>query len=110
MRDDVFDAVSITSNGEIETPIAVDAGLPEIRCLIVLLCVERRILEIGFEESELLVERTLDDGRRIFQCLDGTFGEKDLHEPERLGLTVLRVRISFRRNLTASSAVSNGPK
>src|SRR5260370_17023346 len=109
MRDDVFDAVGIASDGEVETPIAVNAGLPEIHGLGVFLGAQRRILEITFEESKLLVERALNNCGCILQRLDGTVGDDDLHGPDGLRLAVLRVRISLRRNLPPSSPLPNGP-
>ncbi len=43
-------------NGEVESPPAVHADLPEIESLVVLLSPQRRMVEIFEEEPTLLVE------------------------------------------------------
>jgi hypothetical protein len=109
MWNDVFDTVRVAGNSEIKTPFAVHPCLPEIRGLVIFLSAKRRVQEVAFEEAELFVKRALDSRRRILQRLNCTVGQNNFHGREGLRLPVRRARISLRRNLTASSAVSNGP-
>ena len=109
MWNEVFDAIGVAGNGEIKTPVAVHSCLPKIRGFVVFLSVKRRMQEVAFQETKLLIKRALNGRRRILQCLNGTVGQDDFHGAEGLRLPARRTRISLRRNLTASSAVSNGP-
>jgi hypothetical protein len=45
MRDDVFDIVGFADYGEIETPVAVDSGLPGVGTLIVFFRLKGRMRE-----------------------------------------------------------------
>ena len=72
MWNDVFDAVGVP--GIIKTPVAVHSCLPKICGLVVFLSVKRRMQEVAFQETKLLIKRALNGHRRILQCLNGTVG------------------------------------
>jgi hypothetical protein len=67
MRDDVPDYVCVADNIEIETPIPVDAGLPDVVFLVVFFGFERRMAKVQFEELHLLEKRFADRSRSVFQ-------------------------------------------
>ena len=46
MRDDVTDEADITHSVEVETPVPVDASLPEVGRLVVFLGAQRGVLQI----------------------------------------------------------------
>lgn len=60
VRDDVFDIVGFADKREIETPVAVDAGLPEIGSLVVFFRVKGGMQKVVFEEAELFIKRALN--------------------------------------------------
>ena len=53
MRDDIFDVVGVIRDGEIETPSLVDAGLPQVPALIILLGVEVRGVGASRRETSI---------------------------------------------------------
>jgi hypothetical protein len=59
---EVQNQVGVTGNNEVEAPVAIDAGLPNVACLIVFLGAERRVAQIVDEESGLFVERLSNGG------------------------------------------------
>jgi hypothetical protein len=52
---DVDDVVDVITDQEIETPILVDTGLPEIEALVILFGAERRVPKVPLQQSHLLV-------------------------------------------------------
>jgi hypothetical protein len=56
MRNDPGNDIGIAGDFEIEAPTAVDPRLLPVFRLAVFLSVERRVVEIGDQESRLLVE------------------------------------------------------
>ncbi len=62
MRHDVNEAVSVALDGEVETPAAVDPGLPDSSSLIIFLGSERWVAEIIDQEGNLFVKSPLDTG------------------------------------------------
>src|ERR1017187_4381273 len=100
------DNVRVADNLEIETPALVDTGLPAVLAFVILLGVQRRVLEVISEEPKLLIKSLLHGQRRIFQSLNNEIGQDDFHEAFRL---LLRAQISLCKNLTASLALLKGP-
>jgi hypothetical protein len=110
MRDDVFNSVGIAVDREIEAPVAVYARLPDVLRLVVLLRVQRRVLEVNAQKSQLFCERAPHRGSRISERVDGAVGQNDIHRPEvallRLAFLAL---ISWAKNVMVLSALANGP-
>ena len=71
MRDHVLNVVGIIRDREIEAPSLVDTSLPQIAGFIVLLRVERRVLEVRGEKPQLLLKSPLNIRRSVFQGFDG---------------------------------------
>ena len=67
MRNDLFDKVCIVVDREVKTPVSVHASLPQISALVELLCPERGMIEILFQESGLLVEGSPNSRRSGLQ-------------------------------------------
>jgi hypothetical protein len=65
VRDDVFNTVGFADDGEIETPVAVDSGLPEVGSLVVFFRVKRGMQKVALEEADLLVKCALNGRRRL---------------------------------------------
>ncbi|MGD0437366.1 MAG: hypothetical protein ABSB86_12950 [Bryobacteraceae bacterium] len=107
MRDNFLYAVGVVGNREIEAPVFVDAGLPEIVGLVVLFRVQGGVEQIIREEAKLLLKGPLYIARCILQRINRPVGEDNRLVV--LILSVFRFRISWRRNLIAASAVSKGP-
>jgi hypothetical protein len=67
MRDDVFDVVSVANNHEVEAPTLVDTGLPEALAFVVLLGVQRRVMEVVHQEAQLFVKGSAYRHRSILE-------------------------------------------
>jgi len=62
------DNVGVVNNLEIEPPVLVDASLPSILRFVILLGVQRRVVEIGGEKPKLLVKSSPHREWRLFQA------------------------------------------
>src|SRR5208283_326930 len=71
VRSDIFNAVEVVGDREEEAPGFVDAGLPQIPALVVLLGVERWVLELRGQKPQLLLKSPPDMWRSILQGFDG---------------------------------------
>jgi hypothetical protein len=60
VRDYLADTVGVAVDGEIETPVVVDLGLPTIFGFVELLRPERGVVEVADKKTELLDEGFLD--------------------------------------------------
>ena len=69
VREDVHDVIGIAADEEVEAPIVVDAGLPEVLGLVVLLGAERRVTEVLLQEPHLLEESLAYGGGRPSRVL-----------------------------------------
>ena len=80
MWNQLKDSVLISRDPEIKPPVVIDARLPKVRSFVVLLGVQRRVIQVSDQEIELLDERLLD-GRRCFrQGLKHSLRERDCHQ------------------------------
>jgi hypothetical protein len=62
MRDDVQNEVGVSGDEEIEAPVAVYTGLPDVAGLIVFLGAEGGVAEVLHQQFHLFVECYLDGG------------------------------------------------
>jgi hypothetical protein len=69
MGDYVQNEVGVTGDDEIEAPVAIHAGLPDVAGLIVLLGAERRVTEVLHQQFSLFIKRLLNDGRSGYAVL-----------------------------------------
>jgi hypothetical protein len=53
VRDDIFDAIHVLDDGEVEAPILRDSRLPKIALFVILLRVKGWVAEIPDEETHL---------------------------------------------------------
>jgi hypothetical protein len=65
---DLFQAVGVAHDLEIEAPVVVDARLPQIAAFIVLLGAEGRMLKIAGKKSKLLPKGLSNSGRSVFRA------------------------------------------
>jgi hypothetical protein len=56
VKNNIPNEISISDDGKVKAPTAVNATLPDILCLVVFLRVERRVLDVLGEQSNLLEE------------------------------------------------------
>ena len=56
MRNDVGDEVDVVNDNEIESPGTVHAGLPQVSCFVVLLGVQRWMVEILKKKASLFIK------------------------------------------------------
>ena len=94
--DELSEDVCVSVYGEVESVRAVNPRLPDVSCLIVLFCVERRVAQIRGKHLNLFRDFSADRFRQGGICV------VKLAE----GLYLHRLRL---RNLIVSSAVSKGP-
>jgi hypothetical protein len=66
--------VGVATDLEIEAPRAVDAGLPDVAGLVVLLGVQRRVVQVLEEKTELLFKGFLNRRRGLLERLQGPLG------------------------------------
>src|ERR1700678_2468905 len=110
MRDDVHDVIDVIQDQKIKAPIFVDAGLPEILTLAILLGAKRRVSQVLFQEFHLLEKGLAYVWRKAEQDFTGMFGVVGLHR-ERLALeaVVFFLSCAFMWEII-SSALLKGPK
>jgi hypothetical protein len=79
VRHDVNEVVGIALDGEIETPAAVDPGLPDSSSLIIFLGSERWVTEISDQEGNLFVKSPLDTGWSLIITSAGSLRISEPH-------------------------------
>src|SRR5260370_32378196 len=110
MRNDVADYAGVTNNVEVETPLAVHPGLPDILGFVVLLGAEGWMIKTLGEELDLFEESLTRFWWRFFQGRQRTRQVVDLHR-ERLAFLAAALFLSSDfMEAIISSAVLNGPK
>jgi len=108
---DLFQPVGIADDSEVESPVVVYAGLPEITGFVILLGPKRWMMKINGEETKLFPKGLLNRGRSIFQGVEHPVGKIDLHQLADVSFFLaarLRRRLAL-SDAIASSAVLNGP-
>jgi hypothetical protein len=71
--------IGVSVDAEIETPPAVDAGLPEIAGFVVLLGLERRMAEVLEKEHEPPINSSLDHIGGLGIALEKALGIDEAH-------------------------------
>jgi hypothetical protein len=71
MGDNVFNPVCVIGDCEIESPIAVHAGLPKIGGFVVFLSMQRWMMEIPHQKPQLLMKSAPNVQGSIFHSFDG---------------------------------------
>jgi len=106
-----FQPVGVADDLKIETPVVVDARLPQVAGFIVLFCAKGWMLKIDGKKSKLFPKGLPHAGRCIFQGVEHPVGKVDLHRLTDLSFFAaadLRRKLAL-SDAIASSAVSNGP-
>src|ERR1039458_2320461 len=91
MRNELEDAIGVIDNQEIESPVPIHPGLPEIACLIILLRAQRRVPKILFKKLCLLEKSLSQRCRSVLQSVGDRFGVFNLHR-ERLLVFLVAAR------------------
>ena len=94
MTYDIFNKVHITCNREIEAPVLVHTSLPDISELVVLLRMQRWVLEIVDQKPKLLVQSQAHILRRLRPGYDRLLGQDNFHLVV-LGLAPFLLHISL---------------
>ena len=68
VRNYIHDVVDVILDEEIKTPVCVNAGLPEVEALVVLLGAERRVPQVLLQKPHLLEQRPADVEREDSQA------------------------------------------
>lgn len=79
VRDDREQDVGVVLDLEVEAPVAIDAGLPDVARLVVLLGAERMVTEVAEQESKLLLEVLADSSRCCSDILIEPVGSSCVH-------------------------------
>jgi hypothetical protein len=79
MRNDIPDYVSVSLDDEVETPRAINSGLPQVSRLVILLRSQGWIVNVAGEKTNLFEECFADLGRHSFESLQGTWEIGNLH-------------------------------
>ena len=109
MWNDIRHDADIALDDEIKAPIPIDPGLPDIIGFVIFLGVQRRVLEIANEISDLLEKRFVNWGRKDAKSSQRTLRIIDLH---RAGLDLAGRRsrpISRSIDAAISLTESKGP-
>ena len=75
----VADNVSVARNVEIEAPVLIDAGLPQVLSFTIFLGVQRRVIEVVQQEPELFIECAADGRGCVLQGFNRPVGQYYFH-------------------------------
>src|SRR5437773_5263894 len=103
MRDDIVHPILISVDAEIETPIPVNSGLPNVIGLIIFFCSQGWMVEILEQQSGLFCEGFLDGGGSATEGSLKSFRIEQLHFFQRFFVLPFRATI-------ISSTVLKGPR
>src|SRR5271157_4198822 len=112
MRDDVQNDLGVTGDEEIEAPVAVNAGLPDGRGVLVFLGAERGVAEVLHQQFHLFVECFLDGGGSLSVVLYSGKRQSALHRARCLAAGFFFGRAFLAspwRNVIIASWFSKGP-
>src|ERR1019366_7200004 len=100
---EIFQSVGVVHDLEVESPVVIHAGLPDVAGFVVFLGSEGRMVEVLGEEAKLFAEGLTYGGRGILQRVEHAVGKVDPHRT--VGLRFLaRAR---RRRLASSDAIAS---
>ena len=109
MRNNVENNEGIAFDSKVESPISVHSGLPFVFCLAVLFGMERWVVQVGNEKTQLLFKGLPYIWRNVFRRVNCGVRKANPHAFDCLRSFPPRTRISFFKKAIASSALSNGP-
>src|ERR1700730_13867219 len=110
MSDDIEDNARIVYDDEVESPVLVDASLPEVLGFIILLGAQRRVLKILRKQPHLLQKCLLRVWRGSFKCDNNPrVVVVNLHRARVFVFLLLAFLRSLFNEAIISSAVLNGP-
>ena len=92
MRSDIGDHVGVAVDDEVKPPMSIDPSLPDIVRLVILLSVQRRMVQVQNEKAGLLIEGLAERGGKTLQDVEGPQGVVEFH---RTGLDLFAVRRDF---------------
>lgn len=75
----IVQVIGAVGDAEIEPPVASNSSLPNTFCLVVLFCMQRRVADIGKQESHLLIKCFLYSDGSTLKRYKKTLGIVYLH-------------------------------